>query len=84
MAIGEREGSHRFFLTDTGKVNAYEIKFDAGVAMVVREDSNAIHSIAGGEIDETVAATSAPEISLSATQMYDDYHNNDVAAKESM
>lgn len=69
------------FFTDTGKVNVYEIKFDAGEAMLVRADSNAMHAIAGGEVDETVAATSEPEFSLTATQMHDDYNNNEVAAK---
>jgi hypothetical protein len=67
--------------TTAGEINVYEIKFDAGEAMIVRADSNAMHSIAGGEIDENIAATSAPQFSLSALQMYDEYHNNDVAAK---
>jgi hypothetical protein len=49
--------------------------------MMVRADSNAMHAIAGGEIDETVAATTSPELSLTAVQMYDDYRNNEVAAK---
>lgn len=71
----------QIFLTNAGEVNVYEIKFDAGEAMLVRADSNAMHSIAGGEIDETVAATSSPQVSLSAVQMYDDYHSNEVAAK---
>ena len=71
----------QIFLTNTGEVNVYEIKFDAGEAMLVRADSNALHSIAGGEIDETVAATSSPQLSLSALQMYDDYKNNEMAAK---
>ena len=65
----------------TGEINVYEIKFDAGEDMMVRADSNAMHSISGGEIDETVAATSSPQLSLSAMQMYDDYRNNEVAAK---
>jgi hypothetical protein len=68
-------------ITNTGGIIVYEIKFDVGEAMLVRADSNAMHSIAGGEIDETVAATSSPQLSLSAVQMYDDYHNNEVAAK---
>jgi tRNA_anti-like len=71
----------KIHLTDTGQINVYEIKFDAGEAMLVRADSNAMRSIAGGEIDETVAATSSAQLSLSAVQMYDDYHNNEVAAK---
>lgn len=71
----------QIFLTSAGAVNVYEIKFDAGEAMLVRADSNAIHSIAGGEIDETVAATSSPQFSLSAVQMRDEYISNEVAAK---
>jgi hypothetical protein len=71
----------QIFLTRTGEVNVYEIKFDAGEAMMVRADSNAMHAIGGGEIDETVAATSSPQLSVSAVQMRDDYNNNEVAAK---
>jgi hypothetical protein len=71
----------RISYTSAGEINVYEIKFDAGEAMSVRADSNAMHAIAGGEIDENVAATSAPQLSITATQMHDEYNNNDVAAK---
>lgn len=71
----------KLYLTDAGEINVYEIKFDTGVPMLVRADSNAVRPPSGGENDETAAATSSPELSVTARQVYDDYHNNRLAAK---
>ncbi len=74
----------KIHLTDAGEINVYEIKFDTGETELVRADSNGVRPLGGGEKDEkddTAAATSSPELSATARQMYDDYHNNEVAAK---
>ncbi|MEP6742129.1 MAG: hypothetical protein ABJB61_06475 [bacterium] len=69
------------YLTDTGQINVYEIKYDNGETELVRADSNAVRALGGGEKDEIAAATSAPEFSVTVVQMYDEYHNNAIAAK---
>jgi len=71
----------KIFLNSAGEINVYEINFDIGEPMIVRADSNALRSLSGGEIDEKAAATSSPQLSVTARQVYDDYHNNSIAAK---
>ncbi|MGI9167867.1 MAG: OB-fold protein [Pyrinomonadaceae bacterium] len=71
----------KIYLTDSGQINVYEIKFDNGETELVRADSNAVRPLSGGENDETAAATSSPELSVTARQVYDDYHNNQLAAE---
>jgi hypothetical protein len=74
----------RTYLTDAGEINVYEIKFDTGETELVRADSNGVRSFGAGGTDakdDTAAATSSPELAVTARQMYDEYHNSEAAAR---